>query len=68
MLKLVDVNNEEVSPKQIAEGAQKLIEYYYSQTWNGELPDTYVGMEGLFEILASTTDTATPSTGTDSKD
>lgn len=49
-------------------GAQRLIEYYYTQAWNGQLPDTYVGMDGLFEILASTTDPATPSTGTDSKD
>lgn len=50
-------------------GAQRLIEYYYTQAWNGQLPDTYVGMDGLFEILASaTTDTSTPSTGTDSND
>lgn len=40
-------------------GAQRLIEYYYTQAWNGQLPDTYVGMDGLFEILASTaTDSA----------
>jgi regulator of protease activity HflC (stomatin/prohibitin superfamily) len=37
-------------------GAQRLIEYYYTQTWNGELPDTYVGTEGLFDILASSTE------------
>ena len=36
-------------------GAQRLIEYYYTQAWNGELPDTYVGMDGLFEIIASAT-------------
>lgn len=62
--KLVDVNGNEVSPDKIEEGAKKLIEYYYTQTWNGELPDTYVGIEGLFEILSSTTtDKDTSSTG-----
>lgn len=65
--KLYNTKGEEVSSDEIKAGAQKLIEYYYSQTWNGELPDTYVGMEGLFEILASTTDTDTASTGADSK-
>jgi hypothetical protein len=66
--KLVDVNGNEVSPDKIEEGAKKLIEYYYSQTWNGELPDTYVGMEGLFEILSSvTTEDKIPSADTGSK-
>ena len=65
--KLYNTEGKEVSPGEIEAGAQKLIEYYYSQTWNGELPDTYVGLEGLFEILASTTDTDTSSTDTDSK-
>lgn len=47
-----------VSPAELKKGTQKLIEYYYSQTWNGELPDTYVGVEGLFDLIASaTTDT-----------
>lgn len=54
--KLYNTEGNEVSPDEIKVGAQKLIEYYYSQTWNGELPDTYVGMEGLFEILGSVAD------------
>ena len=49
-------------------GAQRLIEYYYTQAWNGQLPDTYVGMDGLFEILSSaTTEDKTPSADTGSK-
>jgi regulator of protease activity HflC (stomatin/prohibitin superfamily) len=53
-----------VTPDELKIGTEKLIEYYYTQTWNGELPDTYVGMDGLFEILSSaTTDKAAPSEG-----
>ena len=52
---LYNAENRKVTEDELKAGAQKLIEYYYSQTWNGELPDTYVGMEGLFEILASAT-------------
>ena len=56
-----------VEEKDLKLGAQRLIEYYYTQAWNGQLPDTYVGMDGLFEILSSaTTDTDTSSTGSDS--
>lgn len=48
-------------------GAQRLIEYYYTQAWNGQLPDTYVGMDGLFEILSSATpEVEVPSTDADS--
>jgi regulator of protease activity HflC (stomatin/prohibitin superfamily) len=53
-----------VTPDELKIGTEKLIEYYYTQTWNGELPDTYVGMDGLFEILSSaTTDKAASSEG-----
>lgn len=52
--KLVDVNNTEVSPEQIAEGAKKLIEYYYTQTWDGKLPDTFVGDEDISNIIIGT--------------
>lgn len=56
-----------VSPEDLKIGTQRLIEYYYTQAWNGQLPDTYVGIDGLFEILSSaTTDTSTSSTDTDS--
>ena len=57
-----------VSEADLKIGAQRLIEYYYTQAWNGQLPDTYVGMDGLFEIISSaTTDPGTPSTDTDPK-
>ena len=49
--KLVDANNNEVSPDKIAEGAQKLIEYYYTQTWDGQLPDTFVGDGDISSII-----------------
>jgi regulator of protease activity HflC (stomatin/prohibitin superfamily) len=61
-------NGEPVSEDDLKIGAQRLIEYYYTQTWNGQLPDTYVGMDGLFEILSSaTTEDKTPSADTGSK-
>ena len=61
---LYKANGEKVKETELKEGAQRLIEYYYTQTWNGELPDTYVGMDGLFEILGSATQAAdTPSDG-----
>ena len=61
---LYKANGEKVKENELKEGAQRLIEYYYTQTWNGELPDTYVGMDGLFEILGSATQAAdTPSDG-----
>lgn len=53
-----------VTPDELKIGTEKLIEYYYTQAWNGQLPDTYVGMDGLFEILSSaTTDKTAPSDG-----
>jgi uncharacterized membrane protein YqiK len=52
--KLVDVNNKEVSPEQIAEGAKKLIEYYYTQSWDGKLPDTFVGDGDISNIIVGT--------------
>ena len=44
-----------VSTAELEKGTEKLIEYYYSQAWNGELPDTYVGVEGLFDLITSAT-------------
>lgn len=53
-----------VTPRELKIGTEKLIEYYYTQAWNGQLPDTYVGMDGLFEILSSATmDKTAPSNG-----
>jgi regulator of protease activity HflC (stomatin/prohibitin superfamily) len=52
--KLVDVNGNEVSPDKIEEGAKKLIEYYYTQTWDGKLPDTFVGDGDISNIIIGT--------------
>lgn len=32
-----------------------LLEYYYIQNWNGELPDTYVGSEDVSTIITGKT-------------
>ena len=32
-------------------GAQRLIEYYYTQSWDGKLPDTYVGSEDISGVI-----------------
>ena len=41
--KLYKPNGEEVTDEELCEGATRLIEYYYTQSWNGELPDTMLG-------------------------
>jgi regulator of protease activity HflC (stomatin/prohibitin superfamily) len=38
-------------PDELKAGAQRLIEYYYTQTWNGELPDTFVGDGDVSNII-----------------
>lgn len=35
-------------------GAQRLIEYYYTQTWDGKLPDTFVGDGDISNIIVGT--------------
>jgi regulator of protease activity HflC (stomatin/prohibitin superfamily) len=35
-------------------GAQRLIEYYYTQTWDGKLPDTFVGDGDISSIIVGT--------------
>ena len=35
-------------------GAQRLIEYYYTQTWDGKLPDTFVGDGDVSNIIVGT--------------
>lgn len=41
--KLYKPNGEEVTDEELKAGAERLIEYYYTQQWNGELPDTMLG-------------------------
>lgn len=40
-----------VEEEDLEAGAQRLIEYYYTQTWNGELPDTFVGDGDISSII-----------------
>ena len=35
-------------------GAQRLIEYYYTQAWDGKLPDTFVGDGDISNIIVGT--------------
>jgi regulator of protease activity HflC (stomatin/prohibitin superfamily) len=48
---LYKANGEKVSDEELAVGSQKLIEYYYTQTWNGQLPGTVVGNEDISSII-----------------
>ncbi len=40
---LYKANGDKVTDDELLEGAARLIEYYYTQSWNGELPDTMLG-------------------------
>ena len=51
LLKLYKVDGTEVTPEELAEGSKRLIEYYYIESWNGELPDYYVGSENVTSIV-----------------
>lgn len=42
---LYKANGDLVTDEELRVGAEKLIEYYYVQGWDGKLPDTYVGSE-----------------------
>ena len=41
-------------PEELKAGAQRLIEYYYTQTWDGKLPDTFVGDGDISNIIVGT--------------
>lgn len=41
--KLYKPDGSEVTDEELAKGAENLIEYYYTQQWNGELPETVLG-------------------------
>ena len=41
--KLYKPDGSEVNDAELRDGAARLIEYYYTQSWNGELPDTMIG-------------------------
>lgn len=48
---LYKANNKKVTDEELTTGTQKLIEYYYTQTWNGQLPDTFVGNKDISSII-----------------
>ena len=48
---LYKANGAKVTEVELREGAQRLIEYYYTQTWDGKLPDTFVGDEDISNII-----------------
>lgn len=41
-------------PDVLEAGAKRLIEYYYTQTWDGKLPDTFVGDGDISNIIVGT--------------
>lgn len=44
-------NGEKVTDAEMLEGAKRLIEYYYTQTWDGKLPETVVGEGDISNII-----------------
>ena len=48
---LYKANGEKVTDEELKVGSQKLIEYYYTQTWDGKLPDTFVGDGDISNII-----------------
>lgn len=48
---LYKANGDKVTDEELLAGAQRLIEYYYTQTWNGQLPDTFVGDGDVSNII-----------------
>ena len=41
-------------PDELKAGAERLIEYYYTQSWDGKLPDTFVGDDDISNIIVGT--------------
>jgi regulator of protease activity HflC (stomatin/prohibitin superfamily) len=48
---LYKANGDKVTDAELVVGAQRLIEYYYTQTWDGKLPETFVGDEDVSNII-----------------
>jgi hypothetical protein len=48
---LYKANGEKVTNEELLEGAERLIEYYYTQSWDGKLPDTFVGDGNVSNII-----------------
>lgn len=50
---LYKANGARVSDNELTIGTQKLIEYYYTQTWDGKLPETFAGDGNISSIIIS---------------
>ena len=48
---LYKANGDKVTDEELLVGAQRLIEYYYTQSWDGKLPDTFVGDGDVSNII-----------------
>ena len=48
---LYKANGDKVTNEELAIGAQRLIEYYYTQSWDGKLPDTFLGDGDVSNII-----------------
>lgn len=48
---LFKANGEKVTDEELLTGAERLIEYYYTQSWDGKLPDTFVGKDDVSNII-----------------
>lgn len=51
---LYKANGDKVTNEELIEGAERLIEYYYTQSWDGKLPDTFVGDGDISNIIVGT--------------
>ena len=51
---LYKANGDKVTDEELTIGAQRLIEYYYTQTWDGKLPETFVGDGDVSNIIVGT--------------
>lgn len=48
---LYKASGERVTAEDLKLGTERLIEYYYTQTWDGKLPDTMVGNDDVSSII-----------------
>ena len=48
---LYKANGDKVTDEELLDGAERLIEYYYTQTWDGQLPSTFVGDGDVSNII-----------------
>ena len=51
LYKITKFDGSEVSEEERKEGVKRLIEYYYTTTWNGKLPETLVTEDDITSIL-----------------